>query len=30
MPLEKYNILEFNQNMKLYKCHTLFMMALNI
>ena len=30
MPLEKYNILEFNQNMKLYKCHTLFMVALNI
>ena len=30
MPLEKYNILEFNQYMKLYKYHTIFMVALNI
>ena len=30
MPSEKDNILEFNQYMKSDKCHTLFMLTLNL
>ena len=30
MPLERDNILEFNQYMKAGKCHTIFMLTLNL